>query len=569
MPVIKYRTNNEKINEVMVDSNTTVSDFMDIVNKKSKDKITTSIFRGKILKDDDLIRNYITDPDDVLTLLTDNSGAAIDIMDLEDGVGENKRKKEAENKVSSSLFLRSNNNVNRRGLNFTFTIFTTATTESMLHGDKMNFSLNYNYSKIYDEIKNLVSKFPQIDKDFDIHLFLPGGVHYKSKTLLDYYINPDNIAFDHIYVIVTKNAENSYSIDDEIKEPCDCSTSPAKEILSPNCKSSSSGLSQIAAFLGYMFHSGLNSEHILLVLAKITRFAPLVVNLYRLIQNKPLNALNILAITAPLFTLFRSMLPEKVKNENVFEYTLNFLSLFEAITNTEYLKFFEIDTKNEKDCTSMKPFANYCKNTEQQQHVIVWTADTINPDFQAVLMKPTFETITNIFSQITTFKPVAPLTLHYIFYPTFVRGNEDGKSVMLFIKEVPDKDNVVSIINPNEGKIKEVDIEELARQVNCEKKEDIFTLINPNQVDQIIFICFDESMSMKWKMEGGNPHRNENTRAFVASEFLKTLVKQSYALRVSSFYGLISFSSEVKVQQHLNGIVFEQQERIQDQTKKW
>lgn len=125
---------------------------------------------------------------------------------------------------------------------------------------------------------------------------------------------------------------------------------------------------------------------------------------------------------------------------------------------------------------------------------------------------------------------------------------------MLFIKEVPDKDNVVSIINPNEGKIKEVDIEELARQVNCEKKEDIFTLINPNQVDQIIFICFDESMSMKWKMEGGNPHRNEKTRAFVASEFLKTLVKQSYALRVSSFYGLISFSSEVKVQQHLTAM---------------
>ncbi|KAK8865515.1 hypothetical protein M9Y10_011071 [Tritrichomonas musculus] len=555
MPLIKYRTDDKKTNEIMVDSNITVSGFMDLINKKSSERVTKSIFRGKILADDDLLRNHITGPDQVLILVTNSKKNCKDIMDLEE-VKENKKKKEIESKISSSFLPRVDNNRIRRGFRFTFTVYTTATSKSMLYGDKMDFSLNDHYSKVHKEIKRLISSFHVINFKFKFHLFLSGGVHFKSGTLLDYYVNPDNVAFDNIYVIVTQKGEGLYSYDDTVKNPCSCSTAESKKILSPICKSSISGLTQIASFIGYMFYGGPKSEHILLSLAKVTRFAPLVVNLYRLIENRPLICLNILAITAPLFTLFRSMLPKDVKNENVFEYTLNFLSVFDVITNTEYLKFIEINLKNKDECENMKAFANYCENTKQQDHVIIWTADTINPDFQAVFMNPTFSTIKNIFSTVTTFKPVAPLSLHYIFYPTFVHANDDG-SVMLFIKEVHDEEGVVSIIDPLEGNLKEIKIEELAMQVECDKKDDVFTLIDPNKVDQIIFICFDESFSMKWKLEGGNPHHNERTRSVLASEFLKALVKQSYALRVSSFYGLISFSSEVKIVQKLTAMTSE------------
>ena len=222
-----------------------------------------------------------------------------------------------------------------------------------------------------------------------------------------------------------------------------------------------------------MYYGGPKSEHILLSLAKITRFAPLVVNLYRLIENRSLNILNILAITAPLFTLFRSMLPDHIKNENVFEYTLNFLSVFDVIVDTEYLKFFELSKINEDDCDEVKQLGEYCKKTEQQDHLIIWTADTFNPNFQAVVMKPNFSTIDKIFNTVSTFKPVAPLSLHYIFYPTFVRGNKENNAI-LFIKEVPNKENIVLIIDPQEGNAKEISIEELAKQINCNQKDDFF-----------------------------------------------------------------------------------------------
>lgn len=71
--MVKYRTNEDKVNEVMVDNNITVSGFIDMINKKSTEKVTKSIFQWKVLDDDDLIRNHITGPDQVLILLTNKT----------------------------------------------------------------------------------------------------------------------------------------------------------------------------------------------------------------------------------------------------------------------------------------------------------------------------------------------------------------------------------------------------------------------------------------------------------------------------------------------------------------
>lgn len=539
MPLIKYRTEKQEVSEIMVNSNITVSGFLDLVNKKSKEKVTKCIFRGKILDNDDLIRNHVTYPSYSLTLLTDSAdNIQSDIVDFENEIQEKANKKELENKISSSLIKRTQSNQNRKGFNFTFTIYTTATLESMLHGTKKDFSLISSYYLVYDEIENLVSSFLHnaSGNEFDLHIFLPGGVPFNSGIILDYYSNPEKIEYDYLYVLVIKKPKFADDINEEITEPCSCSDDKRKEILSPFCQSSINGLTQISAFLGYLYYGGYESEHILLSLAKITRFAPLVVNIYRLIEKRPLNILNILSITSPLFTLFRAMLPPNVEDENVFEYTLNFLTIFKSIKNSEYLKFIEFDSRNTKDCKKMRRFYRYCKKTEQQRHVIIWTADTINPDFESFFINPDFSTLENIFSTIKTFKPVSPLSLHYIFYPTFVRGSED-KSVILFLREISNKENSVLVIDPKEGHQKEINIETLAEEMNCkEKEEDFDALIEPNQVDQIIFICFDESKSQ------------------LASQFLKKLVKQSYALRVFSLYGLISFGSDVKTIQPLTAM---------------
>ena len=136
----------------------------------------------------------------------------------------------------------------------------------------------------------------------------------------------------------------------------------------------------------------------------------------------------------------------------VFEYTLNFLSVFYVIKNTE----------------NMKPFANYFTKTKQN-HVIVWTVDTINPDFQADSMKPSFSTIKKKKKRIF-FQQLGHLNqLHlYLLIINFIHllyMQMMMEVLCFFIKEVLDEEGVVSIINPLEGNLKKISIE-----VECDKK---------------------------------------------------------------------------------------------------
>ena len=92
MPLVKYRINESNINEILVDCNVTVSRFIELVNRRSFEKVTKGIFRGKILSNDDLVRNYITRPDYILILLTNDYIESDDVMDLEQDIKENEKK---------------------------------------------------------------------------------------------------------------------------------------------------------------------------------------------------------------------------------------------------------------------------------------------------------------------------------------------------------------------------------------------------------------------------------------------------------------------------------------------
>ena len=54
---------------------------------------------------------------------------------------------------------------------------------------------------------------------------------------------------------------------------------------------------QIASILGYFYHGGAQTEHILLVLATITIFPPLIVNFFRVLEHADLNVLKFICLT--------------------------------------------------------------------------------------------------------------------------------------------------------------------------------------------------------------------------------------------------------------------------------
>lgn len=436
-----------------------------------------------------------------------------------------------------------------------FTVYTTASSNSFFKGDKLMIDTNKDeYADIHTKLMDLIKGLnPKLPAEIELHIFLPGGIPYRNSSINDF-LDATDVFHYNLYVIVT--APLGDLVNQKIPEPCSCKGIMG-QLLSPLFPSSPAGLTQIASLLGYFYHDGLNGEHLLLVLAKFgVHFPPMFLSIYRLLEQSELIGLNIISITAPLFWLFQDILSDDIPNEEIFEHTLKCITFYSLIKETEFLKIVAV---NLNDPNEDHPLCDYFRNTNQQNHVIYWEddLDEKRSGFTGleISQQPDPAEIENIFdtSSLCAYKPVLPLSLHYVYHPTFIQGGEENY-VMLFLKEVPNKKNIIQYIDPTVGTISEIDVNVLSRQTGAGKEQnDLTTLIDPNRVDQLIFICIDESRSMKFRLQGGNPKadRNEISRAQIATQLLRAFVEQSYKLRVSSIYGLIAFGDSPRLIQDL------------------
>ncbi|KAK8891846.1 hypothetical protein M9Y10_029068 [Tritrichomonas musculus] len=546
---VKYIINNDGKKETMdVDNSTTVSDFIDLVKSKhDNDDICAVFIRGRALEQSDLLLNHVKSKDDILIVSDDSTKKPEDFVDPDMPIEPSERQKSIESSLRESLTNTEDEPKQTFGNRNEFKVFTTVNPDSLLKGDKLTLMKNDTFEANSEKIKGLLEKYEdQLPKDYEMHIFLPGGVPYLSGSLDSYYMATD-VNHNHLYVIVTKKLGDL--INEKVIEPCNC-TGRNADALSPFCDSSQAGLTQIACLLGYFFHNGIHAEHLWLVLAKVTRFAPLITNIFRFLEKEELTYLNVISITGPLYTFFRSLLPKGMHSDSVFEYTLNLVAYISLLTDIEYLAIHTIDWEDEP-VDKEDELCDYFRSTNQQKHVVTWQADTTNPGFKGFNINDSnFKKVDTIFTAVTNFKPIPPLSLHFVYYPTFIRGR-DEKCVMLFLREVANKENYVKYIDPLSGKEEESSIEDLAKKVRCDEREDAIDLIDKNSVEQINIICFDVSTSMKFKLEGSNCIHGEKSRAKISSEFLHALISQSYRFRVSSMYGLLSFGDEVKTLQDI------------------
>lgn len=559
---VYYSVDGKEVLSIKVSTQILVCEFIDEVSALvGKTDLSTAYLKGRKLNEAFLLENYLTDKDTDVVFISNDPNYDLKLLPTFDFIG----KKDGDEKLDDTISKTSHhytldeNDLSPQIRNNNFMIYTTATVDSLLKGNKIIINMNDSYQKIHDKIKELIVSFNNNDipEDFEMHIFLPSGIPFKKDSSLADFFGITFHSWNKMYVIVTKKLGNL--IDKEITEPCNC-LKANQNLLSPLCESTLPGLTQIATFLGYLFHEGINSEHLMTVLATLTRFAPLITSICRLLEHYEIDGLNIISITAPLHTLFKSLLPQEIKNGVIFEYTIQTLTYLNKVHPDMFVDLRILDM-DKKPSVEDQEFYDYLKKNNHQKHVIAWGGDVVKEEMKGIIMERPPEPILTdedhdeyIFKVRKTFKPVAPLSLHYIHYPTFIRG-ERKNEVLLFIKEVTNKENMIEYIDPKEGKVKEISIEELAIKLHNSKKEEFLSAIDGNVVDQIIVICFDESRSMKWKLEGKNPRRpGEITRIEVASRFLKAFIDQSNALRVSSIYGLIGFNNEVKTKQELTAL---------------
>jgi ubiquitin-protein ligase len=113
----------------------------------------------------------------------------------------------------------------------------------------------------------------------------------------------------------------------------------------------------------------------------------------------------------------------------------------------------------------------------------------------------------------------------------------------------------IDVINPLTGKSASEDVEELAK-TKSESDGGVAGIIDPESVQQIIHVCFDESRSMMSNLAGYQVARNAGFhRVTIAAQYLTTFANRLYAYRVPCLQGLITFGKEIRVRSNLSPLV--------------
>lgn len=502
----------QKPKKIQVSINCTVDQFLDFIKKDlQNDDIKCIYFKGRQLNPNELLLNNIED------YLTDVYLATESLEQKEEDF------KQIYDEYKSDYYSKHDSK---------FKIFTTASEISFLHGDKINLELSYNYNEVLQEIKKLIDSFSinTIPKNYEAHIYLPGGIPFNDNNMtLSTFFSTKDIENYRLYVVITR--ELGDFIDEEVTEPCN-SSHFNKNILSPLFETTETGLTQIASLLGYFYHGGIYSESLLNVFAKITRFTPLITNLFRVIKNEKLNVLNIVSITGPLHMLFKSLAP-KLEYENIFEYTFRIVSFVSLVIEVETLDLRIYDCDKEDQEGDDKKLVEYLKKADQQDHVVIWESDINSYHFEGYNIDTAHEIFNNtddddeVIRIVSKFIPVPPQSLKFVRYPTFVQCAKENE-FLLFINH--SDEGLVNIIDPKVGTVEQISIEKLVTKTGNHDEEDHFSLINKNLVDQLTIICVDESL----------------TQNQLVKEFLSKFVDKSTKLNDSSVYGLVTFGNKVQ-----------------------
>ena len=436
---------------------------------------------------------------------------------------------------------------------FSYTIYTNVSEQSFKEGDTIDIEHDCNVDQVKEKIEQLLRNMEGVvlPEPHELHVFLPGGLPFLGGTLYDWCVTATDVSKHNIYVVVSRPL--GPSVNRVIPELADCSSDEMKRLLSPLHDSTPQGYAEMACLLGYIQHGGSQTENLLKQLARVTRFAPLVCSLYRIMEQEEIIGLNVIAITGVLHALFKSIPATVPPDTHVLDRTLQFATIVLLISGGDFLKLYASDWNEET--TQDDPVEDYCKTTGQQRHFVVWLEDTLEPSIEGCnIVKMSDEQIGDIFGANPALKPVSPLTTRYLYSTVVMKGRANP---MLMIGHVSGNRNEVRYVDPAIGRTSTRNIEDLGREIGDREIDDVGEL-ESERTGQVVEILFDESLSMNTDLSGHRaPVRAhpELARIEFAKRFLNVFMARTYAYRVASVFGLITFNKKFTERSRLSPIV--------------
>ncbi|KAK8836810.1 hypothetical protein M9Y10_037332 [Tritrichomonas musculus] len=428
-----------------------------------------------------------------------------------------------------------------------FRFFSTGSSEMLFQGIDVDLDMSYDPIKCKNYLMSELQKKVKTT-NMDLIVYLAGGIPFLGGTLADIY--PDS-AGPHvrrfIYGILTRKVSDK-DLNDIRYGPCNISNETDKILLSPLCDSSQQGLCDMACLLGYLNNDGTKSDRLLKSSAALVPFPPLITSLNRLIDRNNVTGRDIITICSTFHTFFSHLIKSVTPPEKIFEYALRCCNMITHIQNLPQklpILIAEL-TPGKSD-----PNSQFLTKLKQPPITYFWTNDS-GEEFNFVETEP-FDpkAIEDANKGFVSFTPLAPLSVRVIRGCTIIKGKDH---TYLYISDSASEDynkNMVNIYDPLTGKIQPYDLEKFSLDAGNGKSEEVANLIDPEQVQQVIFVCFDASNSMRFPLTGNpdlyppNPMIPDIPRYVIAMQYLTSFANKTYGYRIPCLLGLISFNEQI------------------------
>ena len=224
--------------------------------------------------------------------------------------------------------------------NSQFRFFSTCSPKMLINGIDVKLNMSFNLNECKEYLKTIIQSDIKNIRQFDLLIYLPGGIPFTSGTLEDVFSTySDPKVKQCIYGIITRPISDD-DLDKIYTNLCDICSPQRKLLFSPICDSTYDGLCNISCLLSYFNYNGELGDIFQKVSSSIIPFPPFSTSLMRLIENDAVTGRDIITITSTLHTYFSHLINMPNSPETIFDYTLkicNYIMNFKEHVSYEFL----------------------------------------------------------------------------------------------------------------------------------------------------------------------------------------------------------------------------------------
>lgn len=437
-----------------------------------------------------------------------------------------------------------------------YRFFSTGSSDMLLKGIDVDLQMTFDPENckryLMDQLSGKVNT-----NNMDLIVYLAGGIPFLGGTLADIYTESSGRQVKpYIYGVLTRKVS-----DQDLNEIhyglCNASNDKQKLLLSPLCDSELSGLYDMACLLGYLNNDGTKSDRLLKASAALIRFPPLITSLHRVMDRNDVTGRDIITICSTFHTYFTHIISSVTPPGQIFNYGLRCCNIITHIENIpEDLPMLIVDLKAEKE----NPNAQFLVKLNQPSIAYFWKNDSGDPFNYVKTEKFEPKAIEDANKSFVSFTPLAPLSVRVVTGCTIIKGKDHS---YLYVSDSAlkgaDMTNMVDIIDPNVGVASSVNIEDFARHAGDGTIEKVANLIDPEQVKQVIYVCFDASESMGWPLSGYKDRelvkKGVESRIVIATQYLTNFANKTYGYRIPCLLGLMAFNQRIDFRCPLSPLV--------------